>query len=154
MVKIQWPDKDHVFVYDIATTHIKQPEGSLSAIRMTQGPSANFGVSMNVPGPDGKPLYSLNGKLMKQNIQMKKGNLKDGTDQDFWYKDNHKNHSDMFKGMMKILAEHGYLLAEIEKRKAQCTVIPLSQHVLKEQLIAAFVNCLLMSPIFPVLHQS
>ena len=77
---------------------------------MTWSPSASFGVSANVPGPDDKPLYGLDGKLLKQKIHVKKGKLADGTDQDFWYEDNHKDHLSMFKGIMKILAEHGYLL--------------------------------------------
>ena len=32
IVKKQWLDEDHVCVYDNATTHIKWPEGSLSAM--------------------------------------------------------------------------------------------------------------------------
>ncbi|KAJ6613395.1 hypothetical protein B0H10DRAFT_1711524, partial [Mycena sp. CBHHK59/15] len=39
ILKEFYPDKEHVFVYDNATTHLKRPEGSLSATKMTKGPS-------------------------------------------------------------------------------------------------------------------
>ncbi|KAJ6596323.1 hypothetical protein DFH09DRAFT_1272801 [Mycena vulgaris] len=39
LVKELWPEFDHVFVYDNATTHKKRPEGSLSARAMPKGPS-------------------------------------------------------------------------------------------------------------------
>ena len=42
-----YPDKDHVFIFDNTTTHLKFPEGALSALKMTKGPSANFMVKVN-----------------------------------------------------------------------------------------------------------
>jgi hypothetical protein len=43
----RYPDEDHVFIFDNAKTHTKHAEGSLSALKMPKGPSANFGVEVN-----------------------------------------------------------------------------------------------------------
>ena len=61
-----YPDDDHVFVFDNVKTHLKQPEGSLSALKMPKGPSANFGVEVNIFGDDGKPIYGPDGKILKK----------------------------------------------------------------------------------------
>ena len=42
-----YPDEDHVFIFDNAKAHTKRAEGSLSALKMPKGPSANFGVEVN-----------------------------------------------------------------------------------------------------------
>jgi hypothetical protein len=55
LVKELYPDFDHIFIYDNATTHKKRSEGSLSARSMPKAPlgtrkgfeSANFLVEVN-----------------------------------------------------------------------------------------------------------
>ncbi|KAJ3816431.1 hypothetical protein F5880DRAFT_1619331 [Lentinula raphanica] len=41
-----WPDYEHVFAYDNATTHLARAEGSLSARKMPRHPKENFGVDV------------------------------------------------------------------------------------------------------------
>jgi len=61
-----YPDEDHVFIFDNATTHLKRPEGALSALKMTKGPSANFTVEVNDLDNNGKLQYAPNGKTLKK----------------------------------------------------------------------------------------
>jgi hypothetical protein len=49
----EYPDKDHVLIFDNAWTHLKCAKGSQSALYMTKGPSANFMVEVNNVGEDG-----------------------------------------------------------------------------------------------------
>jgi hypothetical protein len=65
-----YPDEEHVLVYDNATTHLKRPEGSLSARKMPKGPSENFFVEVNLRDENGAQVYSKQGKLVKTSIQM------------------------------------------------------------------------------------
>ncbi|KAJ6576735.1 hypothetical protein B0H10DRAFT_2236328 [Mycena sp. CBHHK59/15] len=43
------------------TTHLKRPEGSLSATKMTKGPSSNFLVEVNLRDENGAQVYSSTG---------------------------------------------------------------------------------------------
>ncbi|KAJ6524130.1 hypothetical protein DFH09DRAFT_1372266 [Mycena vulgaris] len=78
LVKELWPEFDHVFVYDNATTHKKRPERSLSARAMPKGPSgtrtghesANFLVEVNKRDAEGKLVYDSKGNLVKEKIKM------------------------------------------------------------------------------------
>lgn len=70
-----YPDDDHVFIFNNATTHLK---GSLSALKMPKGPSANFGVEVNVVGDDGKLVYGPDGKILKKKINMGNGYFEEG----------------------------------------------------------------------------
>ena len=117
-----YPDDDHVFVFDNATTHLKRPEGSLSALKMPKGPSANFGVDVNIIGDDGKPVYGPNSKILKQKIPMGNGYFEEGGERKgqafYWRADSHLPHAGQFKGMVAILEEHGF--KEASKMRAQC----------------------------------
>jgi hypothetical protein len=69
-----YPNEDHVFVYDCASTHLKRSEEALSASKMPKNPSkpdTNFGVVTNVLGENGKPVYGRDGKILKQKIRMR-----------------------------------------------------------------------------------
>jgi hypothetical protein len=59
-----YPDFEHHFVYDNATTHKKRADGALSARKMPKGPTydKNFMVSVNAYGTDGKQIYTTSGK--------------------------------------------------------------------------------------------
>jgi len=61
---------EHVFVFDNTTTHLKRAEGSLSALKMPKGPSANFRVEVNVVGNDRKLIYGPDGKVLKKKTDM------------------------------------------------------------------------------------
>jgi len=115
-----YAEEDHLFVFDNATTHSKQAEGSQSAMRMTKGPSANFFVEVNDIGPDGKPKYSPDGKILKKKIPMANGHFSDGQEQQFyWPADCGTELAGQFKGMVQILEERGYV--NVSKKKAQCS---------------------------------
>lgn len=60
-----YPDKNHIFIYDNATTHQKWENSALSASKMTKGPSNKFFVEVNIFGENGKLVYAPNGKLLK-----------------------------------------------------------------------------------------
>jgi len=111
IVEKYYPQDDHIFIFDNATTHLKRPDTALSARKMTKGPKENFGVEVSVI-VNGKPQYKPDGKPQKRTIPMGPGKFADGTPQSFYEDDG------TFKGMTKILKERG--LTEEAKLKAQC----------------------------------
>jgi len=116
LVKKYFPGDDHIFVYDNATTHLKQDADALSASKMTKGPSDNFFVEMNVTDTNGKPVYSSNGKLLKKKHRMGNATF-NGVEQPLYFSEDHPTHPGQFKGMAQILTERGY---NVSRKKAQC----------------------------------
>lgn len=117
-----YPEDDHVFIFDNASTHLKQPEGSLSALKMPKNPSANFGVEVNVIGDNGKPIFGPDGKVLKKKINLGNGYFEEEEGKReqafYWQADSGLPHAGQFKGMAAILEEHGF--KEASKMKAQC----------------------------------
>ncbi|KAJ3503578.1 hypothetical protein NLJ89_g8370 [Agrocybe chaxingu] len=111
-----YPDEDHVFVFDNAKTHTKRAEGALSALKMPKGPSPNFMVEVNDLGLDGKLQYKTDGKILKKKVPMSNGRFNDGTEQEFYHPPGHTL-AGQFKGMAAILEERGI---GTSKLKAQC----------------------------------
>lgn len=66
------PDEQHVLIFDNAPTHLKRPDDSLSACRMSMKSTAPgkplFGVDIDVCGDDGQLVYGTNGKKLKQRV--------------------------------------------------------------------------------------
>uniref|UniRef100_A0A0W0FJI1 Uncharacterized protein n=1 Tax=Moniliophthora roreri TaxID=221103 RepID=A0A0W0FJI1_MONRR len=56
MVHKYWPDEDHVFIYDNASTHLKRAPIACSASRMPKGPSENFFVEVKLKDGEGKEV--------------------------------------------------------------------------------------------------
>lgn len=112
-----YPDEDHVFVYDNASTHMKRADGALSASKMTKGPSACFHAEINVLGDDGRPVYNAQGKYVKAKIKMSNARFADGTEQKLYFADDHPKHAGMFKGIKIILDERGI---STHQKKLQC----------------------------------
>jgi len=77
ILKVDYPDEDHIFIFDNAKTHSKCPEGAQSATWMTKGPSPNFFVKVNDIGEDGRLKYSPDGKILKK-ISISNGHFADG----------------------------------------------------------------------------
>lgn len=106
ITKNYYPQDNHVFVYDNATTHKKRPDNALCARNMpkasTKPGSKPFGVDIPVLGDDGKPLCDASGKVQKTRVQMEMAKLDDGTPQSLYFDDGR------FKGMEVILQERGY----------------------------------------------
>ncbi|KDQ56240.1 hypothetical protein JAAARDRAFT_79306 [Jaapia argillacea MUCL 33604] len=87
------PDEDHVFIFDNATTHLKHPDDTLSAWKMSKAPTREgfplWGVGTNVIRADGKLLYGPNGKLLKQKVQMGDAQFTDGRLQSLYFPNGH-----------------------------------------------------------------
>ncbi len=114
-----YPDEEHVLIFDNAPTHLKRPDGALSARKMvknTPKEGNNWGVEVNVL-ENGKQVYNSDGKPAKKTIKMGPGTMPDGSLQDFYFPEGHPR-AGVFKGMSVILAERG--LVEESKLKAQC----------------------------------
>ncbi|KAJ7504647.1 hypothetical protein B0H11DRAFT_2187092 [Mycena galericulata] len=115
LVKELYPDFDHVFVYDNATTHKKRSEGSLSARNMPKGPSgtrkgfeaSNFLVEVNKRDTEGNQVYDTKGNLVKEKIKMTGAHFDNGTPQDLYFPEDHPVYPGKFKGMKQILEERG-----------------------------------------------
>jgi hypothetical protein len=110
IAKKYYPDDEHVFVFDNATTHQKRPATAVSASKMTKNPLVNFGCEVTV-FENGKIRYRPDGKPEKTKLRMDKGHFQ-GKEQDF-YDDN-----GVFKGMTQILEEHG--LTKEARLRADC----------------------------------
>jgi hypothetical protein len=122
-VNEQWPEFDHVFVYDNATTHRKRSAGALSARAMPKSisgtrsggkkskknpdlnPDPNFLVPVNKRNVDGSLMYDVHGTLLKENIQMTGAYFADGTTQELYFPSHASKHAGKFKGMELLLEE-------------------------------------------------
>ncbi|KAF8168422.1 hypothetical protein B0H34DRAFT_793028 [Crassisporium funariophilum] len=122
-----WPEFDHVFIYDNASTHLKQPDDAISAQKMlknTPKVGANWGIKVKKRDPlTGKPLMKPDGKPEKMKIPMGNTQFEDGHPQPLYFPPGHE-HAGVFKGMQVILEERGSsnaskLLAECKQFK--CT---------------------------------
>jgi len=115
-----YPDEKHVLLFDNATTHQKRADDALSASKMpkfTPKPGKNWGVETHVVGVDGKPVYGVDGKLLKQKVLMTDGTFADGSPQEFYFSTGHAREG-VFKGMAIILEERGFV--DAPKLQAQC----------------------------------
>ena len=112
-----YPDKDHVLVFDNATTHLKWAGEALSASKMPKNLSNNFFVEVDAMDDAEKLMYSPDRKILKRKTHMENGKFRDGTEQCFYYPVGHE-HVRQFKGMAVILGECGY--EDIKNKKAQC----------------------------------
>ncbi|KAF7310123.1 hypothetical protein MIND_00385700 [Mycena indigotica] len=129
IVKAAWPEYNHVFVYDNATTHRKQADGALSAqampkstsgSRSSKNPDANFLVEIN-QCVDGHLVYDMKGCLVKDKIKMTAAyHGPNRMPQDLYWPDNHSNNKfhGKFKGMQQILIERG--LTQFADLPAEC----------------------------------
>ncbi|EED78967.1 predicted protein [Postia placenta Mad-698-R] len=121
-----YPDEDHIFVLDNATTHCKHADDALSAQKMPKFPSPSkpeqlaFDVDKTKLGEDGKPIYGPDGKQLKERVNMSDGRLPNGSPQSLYFPVNYANHElvGKFKGMANILEEHGFKNAKASR--AEC----------------------------------
>ncbi|KAJ7628313.1 hypothetical protein FB45DRAFT_692664, partial [Roridomyces roridus] len=116
VVRERWPEFDHIFVYDNATTHRKRSEGALSARTMPKSISgtrksknadadSNFLVSVPKRNADGTVMHDEHGSRLKEKIQMTGARFADGSPQDLYCPSDHAKHAGKFKGMEVILEE-------------------------------------------------
>lgn len=118
-----YPENDHIFVYDNATTHLKRAEDALSAKSMPKGiPKArtNWGIEVSKRDANGKLIYKPNGTVEKIKIQMRDAQFANGDSQPLYFPMDHPNVElrGKFKGMLVILQERGF--TNLERKLAQC----------------------------------
>jgi hypothetical protein len=120
IVKECWPEYDHVFIYDNASTHLKRADDALSARRMPKGtskPGTNWGVEAKKHDPvTGKVIYK-DGKPEKFKIRMGDARFADGTPQPLYFPEGHER-AGVFKGMAVILEERGF--KDARNLRAEC----------------------------------
>lgn len=116
-----WPQYEHVFIYDNATTHLKRPEDSLSARRMpknTPKEGSNWGIEVTKRNPlTLKPICNPDGSHQKVKIRMGDAQFADGTPQPLYFPEGHTR-AGVFKGMVTILKERGF--QNMAKVRAEC----------------------------------
>lgn len=117
IINKHYPNDNHIFIFDNATTHLKRDENALSARKMTKGPSKTFGIDVTVV-IDNKVQYQQDGKPLKKRVRMGPGKFANGEPQDFYYG------SGQFKGMTKILEERrkfdDQIPANLEELRGEC----------------------------------
>ncbi|KIK72051.1 hypothetical protein PAXRUDRAFT_22463 [Paxillus rubicundulus Ve08.2h10] len=117
LLQKHYPDSDHVFIFDNASTHLKHAEDALSARHMPKR-IQDWGVDATVRDEAGKAVNRPNGKLLKTKVWMSDGYLSNGRSQPLYFPEGHAEHAGKFKGIAQLLKEHGF--TNVEKLKAQC----------------------------------
>ncbi|KAG6870355.1 hypothetical protein C0995_013585, partial [Termitomyces sp. Mi166 len=93
--------------------------------KFTPKPGMNWLVEIMKCTPDGKPVYTPDGKYEKIKIPMTDATLPNGHPQSLYFGPGH-SHAGVFKGMAKILIERGFDHEKTYKLKAQ--LFPESYH--------------------------
>ncbi|KAI6096038.1 hypothetical protein F5141DRAFT_1191132 [Pisolithus sp. B1] len=102
-----FPEEDHIFVFDNATTHLKCADDALSAHHMPKNPLKSWGPEAMVRDDNGKPIMGPDNKPLKMKIPMAPSHFPDGTSQPLYFPVGHPQ-AGWFKGMSQILQECGY----------------------------------------------
>lgn len=133
VIKKLYPDDDHLFILDNATTHLKRADDAISARKMPKGPSParsggstqRFGVDIKTKGADGNLVHGANGKPLKHRVNMSDTVFADGTTQYLYYPDAFPEHPELagkFKGMAQLLIErYPERRAKIKGLKTECS---------------------------------
>ena len=120
ILEADYPNEEHLLIFDNATIHTKHPDDALSARKMpkfTPKEGSNWGVEVTHCGPDGKIIYGTNGKPAKIKIRMGDAQFHDGRPQRLYFEAPHPR-TGTFKGMVVILEECGYTHAR--NLQAEC----------------------------------
>ena len=120
ILEADYPDEEHLLIFDNATIHTKRQDDALSARKMPKFPPKegnNWGIEVTQRGPDGKVIYGPNGKPAKIKIRMEDAHFRDGTPQRLYFEAPHPL-AGTFKGMAIILEERGYV--NTHKLRAEC----------------------------------
>ncbi|QRW10466.1 DDE superfamily endonuclease [Ceratobasidium sp. AG-Ba] len=97
IAKDQYPNEEHVFVFDNAPIHKKLPDNAPNVARMTLNRSDC--VLAETMGPDGEKIK----------VKMLPARFSDGSPQELYYPMDHRNRSwrGKFKGLATLLEERG-----------------------------------------------
>jgi hypothetical protein len=88
-----YPDFEHKLVYDNAPSHLKHPEGSITARHMpkfTPKPGTNWGIKVPKRDAAGNVVHNTDGSVAKEKIWMSDAMLPDGTVQSLYFPDGHE----------------------------------------------------------------
>jgi len=99
-------NKEHIFMFDNAKTHLKCASDVLSARKMPKSPSESWGIMVIAKDANGKPVHDGNGNVVKEKIQVTDAQLPKGTPQPLYFLEGHER-AGWFKGMAQILVEWG-----------------------------------------------
>ena len=116
-----YPNDDHAFVFDNATTHSKRAEDALSARNLpkkTSKPGKNWMLKVKRRTADHRVVTDSTGTALMDRIYMGDTCLPDGRPQPVYYPPDHPTHPGLFKGMAILLEERGYPNAG--KLRAEC----------------------------------
>lgn len=111
-----YPDDEHVFIYDNATTHLKRPENAPSARHMPKNPK-NWLIEVIKHDESGTALKKADGSYEKTMVRMADATFSDGQTQSLYFPEGHER-AGQFKGMAIILEERGF--KDASKKLAQC----------------------------------
>ncbi|KZV97403.1 hypothetical protein EXIGLDRAFT_608174 [Exidia glandulosa HHB12029] len=115
-----YPQDDHLLIFDNAPTHTKRAPDELSAGKMPKGTpkgDKNWGVEVVVRDDQGKIVHGTDGKPKKTKARMRNATFLNGNPQLLYFPDNHM-YSGKSKGMAVILKERGFKNAL--QLRAQC----------------------------------
>ncbi|EDR04580.1 uncharacterized protein LACBIDRAFT_330517 [Laccaria bicolor S238N-H82] len=115
-----YPEYEHVSIYDNTPTHLKRPDGLLSARRMPKNipkEGHNWVVEVTKRDNTGNPVHLPDRTTAKEKIKMGNARFADGTPQALYFPEGHPR-TGVFKGMAYILEECG-LVKEL-KLHAEC----------------------------------
>ncbi|KAG5219355.1 hypothetical protein IMY05_C4944000200 [Salix suchowensis] len=87
-----YPEYQHVLVYDNAMTHLKRPDGSLSALKMLKNPSKsgkNWLVEVSQRDESGNRIYTTAGSIAKTKVKMHGAKFSDERPQSLYFPDGH-----------------------------------------------------------------
>lgn len=107
ILEADYPNEEHLLIFDNTTIHTKCPDDALSACKMPKfmpKEGSNWGVEVTHRGPDGKIIYGHNGKPAKIKIQMGDAHFRDGSPQCLYFEAPHLL-AGTFKGMAVILED-------------------------------------------------
>jgi hypothetical protein len=96
-----YPEDDHVFVFDNATTHLKRAEDAISARQMPKG-CKDWGINTPARDAQGNLIRSPDGKIIMQKVRMANG-FHNGAPQEFYWPEGHEK-ACLFKGMAPLAA--------------------------------------------------
>ncbi|KAG2130252.1 hypothetical protein DEU56DRAFT_914882 [Suillus clintonianus] len=85
-----YPESDHVLVFDNASTHLKRADDALSAWKTPKG-IREWGVETTLLGEDGKPVHGRDGKVLKTKVPMQDGRFADGRPQPLYFPPGHEH---------------------------------------------------------------
>jgi hypothetical protein len=120
ILQTDYPNEDHILVFDNATTHFKRADNALSARKMPKNIpklGTNWGVEVSQRNEKGELVYGSDGKPLKMKIRMGPARFADGSAQDLYFPEDYER-AGIFKGMAVIFQERGF--GDMSRVRAEC----------------------------------